>query len=631
MALSFDSPAAQGVTTEEDERIARQQFDEDLKVYGQRQVPFDIEEIIQEKGASAAAILELSLTPERDLGEKQMGAGRQLPYMGSGDHLGILASYPQADPVPQAAPCSPNAVIHKNRGQSRLDSWLDQSAVPNEKAAALFFKQHKKDIDEQRNKDREAEEIEIFRKIHILPITNDKERVFRPGFGSDPEIDGEIVEAGAAIYYRNILDRYPTAPLYLARRLAIGNMRRAKRLHELKVNVEKTHSEGTESPRAIEDDDDSSDWEDSVTASERSSIDEKELFQRVDSRLNLTSRRSLLATVLHEPQNTATLAAAASPYASTEPPLPISSLPTSTAAIPHGQASALTTPDPDIPRSKPIPMTPSNTHPPAHSPRTTRRNMLAMELTESLRRRLLWEREQIRIPESPVAPQCVSSEELTQSQSIVRGFPPGKVSSSYRSQSIPARPPAPSKPILHHRTETTKKKPSMFTLGGSSGDDESSSEEMMSFLGKNYGKSRKQIPFADESDLRATKMTKEGVHVDENAIESDEDEEELSESAIEDDDSSEWMDSVTGSGRSNTDNNQPFWSGIQPNRRSHSTLNRSLRGSAAFHTRISSNRSNYSAREIFLPLPPVQLGDKKPFECDICGQIVRVVRRRDWK
>jgi hypothetical protein len=30
----------------------------------------------------------------------------------------------------------------------------------------------------------------------------------------------------------------------------------------------------------------------------------------------------------------------------------------------------------------------------AHSPRTTRRNMLATELTESLRRHLLWERQQ---------------------------------------------------------------------------------------------------------------------------------------------------------------------------------------------------------------------------------------------
>jgi hypothetical protein len=39
-------------------------------------------------------------------------------------------------------------------------------------------------------------------------------------------------------------------------------------------------------------------------------------------------------------------------------------------------------------------MTTSNTHPPALSPRTTRRNMLATELTESLRRHLLWERQQ---------------------------------------------------------------------------------------------------------------------------------------------------------------------------------------------------------------------------------------------
>lgn len=45
---------------------------------------------------------------------------------------------------------------------------------------------------------------------------------------------------------------------------------------------------------AIEDDDDSSDWEDSDDASGPSSANGTELFQRVDSRPNLTSRRSLL-------------------------------------------------------------------------------------------------------------------------------------------------------------------------------------------------------------------------------------------------------------------------------------------------------------------------------------------------
>jgi hypothetical protein len=47
-------------------------------------------------------------------------------------------------------------------------------------------------------------------------------------------------------------------------------------------------------------------------------------------------------------------------------------------------------------RSKPIIMTTSNTMPNqqlALSPRTTRRNMLSTELTESLRKNLLWERQ----------------------------------------------------------------------------------------------------------------------------------------------------------------------------------------------------------------------------------------------
>jgi hypothetical protein len=45
---------------------------------------------------------------------------------------------------------------------------------------------------------------------------------------------------------------------------------------------------------AIDDDDDSSDWEDSVEDSGNPSIDEKTFFQRIDSKPNLTSRRSLL-------------------------------------------------------------------------------------------------------------------------------------------------------------------------------------------------------------------------------------------------------------------------------------------------------------------------------------------------
>ncbi|KAI9826534.1 MAG: hypothetical protein M1832_006130, partial [Thelocarpon impressellum] len=148
------------------------------------------------------------------------------------------------------------------------------------------------------------------------------------------------------------------------------------------------------SESAIEDDD-SSDWEDSPGESARSSVDDGtphgNLFQRVDSKPRLVSRRSLLTNLLHQPQRAAALANAAS--RSTP------AMQRSRTSSPNGPSLAAS-PEPAepaetaVPRSRPIIMTTSNTHRPALSPRTTRRNMLATELTESLRRHLLWERQQ---------------------------------------------------------------------------------------------------------------------------------------------------------------------------------------------------------------------------------------------
>lgn len=147
---------------------------------------------------------------------------------------------------------------------------------------------------------------------------------------------------------------------------------------------------------AIEEEEDS-DWEDSITESGRSSVaEEKPVFKRVDSRANLVSRKSLLTRGLHEPQRAAALAEAAMKSSS--------ALRRSRTSSPNGPSvpgsptnddnQGVTKNGVDITRSKPIICTTSNTHLPAHSPRTTRRNMLATELTESLRRHLLWERQQ---------------------------------------------------------------------------------------------------------------------------------------------------------------------------------------------------------------------------------------------
>lgn len=149
------------------------------------------------------------------------------------------------------------------------------------------------------------------------------------------------------------------------------------------------------SESAIEDDDDSSDWEDSDDHSGPSSVNESQFFQRVDSRPNLTSQRSLLTTLMHEPDRAKALANAAS---RSTPAMRRSNRPS-----PNGPSVA-TSPEPnaqmhmlpyDATPARPIIMTTSNMHGSALSlsPRTTRRNMLSTELTESLRKNLLWERQ----------------------------------------------------------------------------------------------------------------------------------------------------------------------------------------------------------------------------------------------
>ena len=150
----------------------------------------------------------------------------------------------------------------------------------------------------------------------------------------------------------------------------------------------------------IEDDDESSDWEDAVE--ETGSIDGKSLFQRVDSRPHLTTRRSLITTMLHQKDRAAALTTPALQRSRTTSPNG-----PSLAASPDSDGGSLMIKQTilksiaEIPRSsgpapQPIIRTTSNEY---HqqlvvSPRTTSRNMLAAELTVSLCQHLLWECQQ---------------------------------------------------------------------------------------------------------------------------------------------------------------------------------------------------------------------------------------------
>lgn len=159
---------------------------------------------------------------------------------------------------------------------------------------------------------------------------------------------------------------------------------------------------------AIDDDDDSSDWEDSIEDSGKSSFDDKAMFQRVDSKANLTSRRSLITLMVQNEQRSRRLGgpvsqstsalsrtrstqhsnapAASSPNDSDDAPLMMRRPMRGTPLKPINEISRT--------GAQPIMATNHGHAQAALSPRTTRRNMLATELTESLRRHLLWERQQ---------------------------------------------------------------------------------------------------------------------------------------------------------------------------------------------------------------------------------------------
>lgn len=148
------------------------------------------------------------------------------------------------------------------------------------------------------------------------------------------------------------------------------------------------------SESAIEDDEDSDEWEDSDDQSYPASLNEKELFQRVGSRPNLTSHRSLLTTLMHEPDRAKALANAASRSTSALRRSRTTSLNEPSLSTSPGATAQMRALGADAAGAQPIATASSNPQRQnlALSPRSTRRGMLATEMTDSLRQGMLWER-----------------------------------------------------------------------------------------------------------------------------------------------------------------------------------------------------------------------------------------------
>lgn len=111
-------------------------------------------------------------------------------------------------------------VMDWNSGTSPLDAWLNQSAVPSSTRA---LNQQESIESESDLLAQEIDEMKVFRNVHMAIAPSPK--------CNDPPLERiEGLDFGAQIYYRNIMDRHPFIPMYLARRLAQANHNRAERL-----------------------------------------------------------------------------------------------------------------------------------------------------------------------------------------------------------------------------------------------------------------------------------------------------------------------------------------------------------------------------------------------------------------
>ena len=239
--------------------------------------------------------------------------------------------------------------------------------------------------------------------VHAKPEDTKSSRMFMLG-GSSGEDDSSFDEQMLSQPKHSSLTAGLKRPLHTKKQTSFKDELESRatnnRLHEDEDVFESDEEEDDISESAIEEaeeddgEDDGSDWEDSISESAEPLASDKHLFQRVDSKPNLVSRRSLLTTLMNQSDRAAAFANMAS---KSTPALHRSrrSMPSapSTGTPPEEDPSFAMHGAHMIP-SKPASTTTSNTHPPALSPRTTRRMMLATELTESLRKHLLWERQQ---------------------------------------------------------------------------------------------------------------------------------------------------------------------------------------------------------------------------------------------
>jgi hypothetical protein len=205
------------LTATEEDHVSQDQVEEDTELFRDREVPDDI----QLDDAEMHADIDQDAS---ELGSPNTSFEANFP------RPEVDLKYNTAATLDEDHDMEDENLENGPRGdnpQPPLLSWLAQTESPENPTMVQSQLQEKKSRQEQ-VKAQEMEDIELFRNVHVVPSEREADE---PASHSRHPNSGEVeLELAARIYYRNIVDRYPAIPHYLARRLAEANLSRAKRL-----------------------------------------------------------------------------------------------------------------------------------------------------------------------------------------------------------------------------------------------------------------------------------------------------------------------------------------------------------------------------------------------------------------
>jgi hypothetical protein len=242
---------------DEEAYISQIQVEEDIRIFGDRPIPLDLEETdnpVILLGGSTSNSPDLARLSSRDhlsygvdsVGPRDLDSTKELKILQ--DSSGSLDQLTDE-----------NAMLDSLQAKKStpLDAWL--SKLPTAGTASDNIPT----VPSLDSEDLEAKGIEQFRNVHVKDVESIGQI---QGANSERACTGNSQEIifSARIFYRNIRDRYPHMPKYLARRLAKANIARSDRLGFSRVE------QGESSPSEDFEDEDS---EDSVLNHEKMELE----------------------------------------------------------------------------------------------------------------------------------------------------------------------------------------------------------------------------------------------------------------------------------------------------------------------------------------------------------------------